>query len=66
MITNPLELLDFAELMAMPAQPHMVVHQEHLLPDGLIPGDVRHEAARGPLWPDLWTPIRLAVLEVVL
>lgn len=36
------------------------------LPDGLIPRDVRHEAARGPLWPDQWTPIRRAVLEVVL
>lgn len=35
-------------------------------PDGLVPGDVRHEAARGPMWPESWTAIRQAVLEVVL
>lgn len=37
-----------------------------LLPDGLVVGDVRHEALRGPLWPDQWTAVRRAVLEVVL
>lgn len=36
------------------------------LPDGLVPGDVRHEAARGPMWPHEWTAVRKAVLEVVL
>lgn len=36
------------------------------LPDGLVVGDVRHEALRGPMWPDQWTAVRKAVLEVVL
>lgn len=50
----------------------MLYHVSHVwprawqLPDGLVVGDVRHEAARGPMWPHEWTAVRKAVLEVVL
>ncbi len=56
---------DFAGLIPAPG-PTFEPATDWLLPDGLVVGDVRHEAARGPLWPALWTPVRRAVLEVVL
>lgn len=56
---------DFAKAIGQPGIHVDVQHHEWMLPDGLVPGDVRHEAARGPLWPGQWTAVRRAVLEVV-
>ena len=60
------ELCDFADIVGQPRIEIDTRATEWLMPDGLVPGDVRHEAARGPMWPSMWTPVRKAVLEVVL
>ena len=59
------ETFDYFET---PLMPHVAPPPPRAwqLPDGLAPGDVRHEAVRGPLWPQEWTAVRRAVLEVVL
>lgn len=58
------DLHDFG--LDMPQQRTLSWPRAWQMPDGLVPGDVRHEAARGPMWPHEWTPVRKAVLEVVL
>ena len=58
------DLYDFG--LDMPQQRTLSWPRAWQMPDGLVPGDVRHEAARGPMWPSMWTAVRKAVLEVVL
>lgn len=66
-MTDPTQdLYDFADIVGQPRVEIDTRATEWLMPDGLVPGDVRHEAVRGPLWPQEWTAVRRAVLEVVL